>query len=145
MGHANAYNFINEHPDSINFGDLAVAMNDGVAESRVYIIDYPASNHNGAGTLSFADGHAEAQVAWMNAPRLPSRTGPCPRRAIAGQQGHDLSFKQGLRGREVTGNRNRRAWPSGIGLAGVRGFGECSAPLISFMLHRITFPCCCSG
>lgn len=70
MGHANAYNFINEHPDSINFGDLAVAMNDGVAESRVYIIDYPASNHNGAGTLSFADGHAEPRK-WMDTRTTP--------------------------------------------------------------------------
>ena len=70
MGHANAYNFINEHPDSINFGDLAVAMNDGVAESRVYIIDYPASNHNGAGTLSFADGHAEPRK-WLDTRTTP--------------------------------------------------------------------------
>ena len=53
MGTSNAYNFINEHPDSINFGDLAVAMNDGVEPTRIYIIDYPASNHNGAGTTLF--------------------------------------------------------------------------------------------
>ena len=29
MGPANAFVFVDEHPDSINFGDLAVAMNDG--------------------------------------------------------------------------------------------------------------------
>jgi prepilin-type N-terminal cleavage/methylation domain-containing protein/prepilin-type processing-associated H-X9-DG protein len=59
MGHSQAYVFIDEHPDSINFGDVAVAMNDGLPPQRIYIIDYPASTHNGAGGLSFADGHAE--------------------------------------------------------------------------------------
>ena len=70
MGHSNAYNFINEHPDSINFGDLAVAMNDGVAHTRIYIIDYPASNHNGAGTISFADGHVEPHK-WLDERTTP--------------------------------------------------------------------------
>jgi prepilin-type N-terminal cleavage/methylation domain-containing protein/prepilin-type processing-associated H-X9-DG protein len=59
MGHSQAFVFIDEHPDGINFGDFAVAMNDGLPPERTYIIDYPASNHNGAGGLSFADGHAE--------------------------------------------------------------------------------------
>jgi prepilin-type processing-associated H-X9-DG protein len=59
MGASKAYVFIDEHPDGINFGDFAVAMNDGVAPTRIYIIDYPASTHNGSGGLSFADGHAE--------------------------------------------------------------------------------------
>ena len=66
MGHSKAYVFIDEHPDSINYGDLAVAMNDGIAASRIYIIDYPASNHNRAGGLSFADGHAEIHK-WRDA------------------------------------------------------------------------------
>ena len=59
MGHTQAYVFIDEHPDSLNYGDFAVAMNDGVAPTRIYIVDVPASYHNGAGGLSFADGHAE--------------------------------------------------------------------------------------
>jgi prepilin-type N-terminal cleavage/methylation domain-containing protein len=59
MGAANAYVFIDEHPDSINFGDLAVAMNDGLDWERTYIIDYPASTHAGAGGLNYADGHGE--------------------------------------------------------------------------------------
>jgi prepilin-type N-terminal cleavage/methylation domain-containing protein/prepilin-type processing-associated H-X9-DG protein len=59
MGHSQAYVFIDEHPDSINFGDFAVAMNDGIPSTRTYIIDYPASHHNRAGGLSFADGHVE--------------------------------------------------------------------------------------
>jgi prepilin-type processing-associated H-X9-DG protein len=59
MGAALAYLLIDEHPDSINFGDFAVAMNDGAPDSAVMIIDVPASYHNGAGGISFADGHAE--------------------------------------------------------------------------------------
>jgi len=71
MGPARAYVFIDEHPDSINFGDFAVAMNDGISPTRVYIIDYPASNHNGAGGLSFADGHGEIHK-WVD-PRTKLR------------------------------------------------------------------------
>lgn len=59
MGASQAFVFIDEHPDSLNFADLAVAMNDGVPPASAYIIDYPASGHNRAGGLSFADGHAE--------------------------------------------------------------------------------------
>jgi prepilin-type N-terminal cleavage/methylation domain-containing protein/prepilin-type processing-associated H-X9-DG protein len=66
MGHSQAFVFIDEHPDGINYGDVAVAMNDGIAASRIYIIDYPASTHNGAGGLSFADGHAEVHR-WVDA------------------------------------------------------------------------------
>ncbi len=65
MGHSNAYNFITEHPDSINFGDLAVAMNDNISPKQIHIIDYPASNHNGSGTIAFADGHAETRK-WID-------------------------------------------------------------------------------
>lgn len=49
---------IDEHPDSINDAALAVEMVEpGASNGR--IIDYPASYHNGAAGLSFADGHAE--------------------------------------------------------------------------------------
>ncbi len=59
MGHSQAYVFIDEHPDSLNYGDFAATMCDGVAASRYHIIHYPSSSHNGSGGLSFADGHAE--------------------------------------------------------------------------------------
>jgi prepilin-type processing-associated H-X9-DG protein len=66
MSPSMAYVFIDEHPDSLNFGDFAVAMNDGAAASAIHIIDYPASTHNRAGGLSFADGHAEVHK-WVDA------------------------------------------------------------------------------
>jgi prepilin-type N-terminal cleavage/methylation domain-containing protein/prepilin-type processing-associated H-X9-DG protein len=61
-----AYVFIDEHPDSLNFGDFAVSMNDGAPAGSIHIIDYPASNHNRAGGMSFADGHAEVHK-WVDA------------------------------------------------------------------------------
>ncbi len=65
MGASEAYVFIDEHPDSLNFGDFAVAMNDGAPSASVHIIDYPASSHNKAGGLSFGDGHAEVHK-WVD-------------------------------------------------------------------------------
>lgn len=49
--------FIDEHEDSIDDGWFAVDMADRGAS--IIIGNYPASYHNGAGGLSFADGHAE--------------------------------------------------------------------------------------
>ena len=49
---------IDEHPDSINDAACAVQMApQGSRTAR--IIDFPASYHNGAAGLSFADGHSE--------------------------------------------------------------------------------------
>ena len=59
MGASQAYVFIDEHPDSLNYGDFAVTMNDGAPPAAIYLIDYPASSHGGAGGMSFGDGHAE--------------------------------------------------------------------------------------
>jgi prepilin-type N-terminal cleavage/methylation domain-containing protein/prepilin-type processing-associated H-X9-DG protein len=49
---------IDEHPDSINDAACAVQMAEPGARSA-QIIDFPASYHNGAAGLSFADGHSE--------------------------------------------------------------------------------------
>lgn len=65
MGASQAFVFIDEHPDSLNFGDFAVAMNDGVSPDAIHIIDYPASNHNRSGGMSFGDGHAEVHK-WVD-------------------------------------------------------------------------------
>ncbi len=57
---------LDERSDSINEGYFGVDMSntgtrDGNGASRPYwIIDYPASYHNGAARVSFADGHVEA-------------------------------------------------------------------------------------
>ena len=64
---SDAFIFIEEHPDSINDGYFQVNMN-----SQVYP-DVPGGNHAGAGTLSFADGHAEVRR-WVSPPPKVSRT-----------------------------------------------------------------------
>jgi prepilin-type N-terminal cleavage/methylation domain-containing protein/prepilin-type processing-associated H-X9-DG protein len=56
-GAANLYVLLDEHPDSINAGGFANMMITSLSAAK--IIDYPASYHNGAAGLSFADGHAE--------------------------------------------------------------------------------------
>jgi prepilin-type processing-associated H-X9-DG protein len=50
---ARLFVFIEEHPDSINDGHFQVNMSMRIFPS------VPGSNHDGAGTLSFADGHVE--------------------------------------------------------------------------------------
>jgi prepilin-type N-terminal cleavage/methylation domain-containing protein/prepilin-type processing-associated H-X9-DG protein len=68
-GAANLYVLLDEHPDSINAGGFANMMitSPGLAK----IIDYPASYHNGAAGLSFADGHAEVHKWKDSRTKLP--------------------------------------------------------------------------
>jgi len=72
------------HPESIFvfLDEHANSINDGYFVNRAYYtnwIDLPASYHNGAAGLSFADGHSETHK-WRNAltrqPVLPDRTIP---------------------------------------------------------------------
>jgi prepilin-type processing-associated H-X9-DG protein len=54
--------YVDEHPDSINDGAIAVPMkgNQGTdPPSAAFVIDVPAAYHNHACGFSFADGHAE--------------------------------------------------------------------------------------
>ncbi len=55
--------FIDEHEDSIDDGWFAVDMGD--RGPNTIIANYPGSYHNGAGGLSFADGHAEIHK-WLD-------------------------------------------------------------------------------
>lgn len=62
-GPASLYVLLDEHPDSINAGGFANQMVENEAQAR--IIDFPASYHNGAAGISFADGHAEIRK-WVD-------------------------------------------------------------------------------
>jgi prepilin-type N-terminal cleavage/methylation domain-containing protein/prepilin-type processing-associated H-X9-DG protein len=66
-GPANLFVFIDEHPDSINDGWMMFAdegaLDNGFGDGDWF--NLPASYHNGACSLSFADGHAETHL-WMN-------------------------------------------------------------------------------
>ena len=62
-GPSQLYVLLDEHPDSINAGGFANQMVETPGSAR--IIDYPASYHNGAAGLSFADGHSEIKK-WVD-------------------------------------------------------------------------------
>ena len=62
---------LDEHPDGINAGGFANMMVESPAAAR--IIDFPASFHNGAAGISFADAHAEIRK-WVD-----PRTRPAPK------------------------------------------------------------------
>jgi prepilin-type N-terminal cleavage/methylation domain-containing protein/prepilin-type processing-associated H-X9-DG protein len=62
-GPATLWVLMDEHPDSINAGGFANQMVESDASAR--IIDFPASYHNGAAGISFADGHAEIRK-WVD-------------------------------------------------------------------------------
>ncbi len=67
-GPAGTWVFIDEREDSINDGWFAVDMVNQGANTKW--VDVPASYHNRAGTLAFADGHAETKK-WIDARTNP--------------------------------------------------------------------------
>jgi prepilin-type processing-associated H-X9-DG protein len=61
--------FVDEHPGGINEGQFAIRLpNTGI------IVDVPASHHDRAGTVSFADGHTELH-AWQDNRTMPAFSG----------------------------------------------------------------------
>ena len=64
VGASQMYVLLDEHPDSINAGGYANQMVESASAAR--IIDYPASYHNRAAGITFADGHAEIKK-WLDA------------------------------------------------------------------------------
>jgi prepilin-type N-terminal cleavage/methylation domain-containing protein/prepilin-type processing-associated H-X9-DG protein len=67
-GPALTWVLLDEHPDSMNAGGFANMMVESPGAAR--IIDFPASFHNGAAGISFADGHAEIRK-WVDARTKP--------------------------------------------------------------------------
>ncbi|MCL4181201.1 MAG: type II secretion system GspH family protein [Verrucomicrobia bacterium] len=63
-----AWVFIDEREDSINDGLFQTDLVN--RDSAARIVDYPASYHNGAAGLSFADGHAEIRR-WVDPRTTP--------------------------------------------------------------------------
>ena len=64
-GPAMTWVLIDEHPDSINDGFFVIDMRPYPNPAAAALPDFPASYHNGAGGLSFADGHAEIKK-WLD-------------------------------------------------------------------------------
>jgi len=61
---------IDEHPDSMNDGFFVIDMRGYPNPAQAVLPDFPASYHNGAGGLSFADGHAEIRK-WVDGRTTP--------------------------------------------------------------------------
>lgn len=63
--------FLDERCDSINDGEWCTSMNGWPDKPQQWImIDFPGSYHNGAGGLSFADGHSEVHK-WLDPRTTP--------------------------------------------------------------------------
>src|SRR6266511_5184917 len=58
-GPAMTWVLIDEHPDSINDGFFCIDMRGYPNPAQAALPDFPASYHNRAGGLAFADGHSE--------------------------------------------------------------------------------------
>jgi prepilin-type N-terminal cleavage/methylation domain-containing protein/prepilin-type processing-associated H-X9-DG protein len=76
-GPSSTFVFLDEREDSINDGYFVVDMagypqgDSGTPNGgRLKIVDYPASYHNGAGGLAFADGHSEIRK-WLDGRTKP--------------------------------------------------------------------------
>jgi hypothetical protein len=67
---ADLFVVLDEHPDSINDPVFLADPQAGAAR----LLDFPASYHEGAAAISFADGHGELKV-WEPATRLAVRLG----------------------------------------------------------------------
>ena len=65
LGPSMTWILIDEHPGSINDAAFAVQMQQASTLSQARIIDFPASYHNGACGLAFADGHSEIKK-WVD-------------------------------------------------------------------------------
>ncbi|HTL56270.1 MAG TPA: prepilin-type N-terminal cleavage/methylation domain-containing protein [Candidatus Limnocylindrales bacterium] len=65
---AKTWILIDERQESINDGYFVVTMNQ--RDAGCYIVDYPASYHNGAGGLNFGDGHSEIRK-WLDVRTKP--------------------------------------------------------------------------
>jgi len=58
-GPANTWVIMDENPQTINDGLMAVAVPLNLESAVAKLVDYPASSHGRAGGMSFADGHSE--------------------------------------------------------------------------------------
>lgn len=89
-GPSSTWVFIDEHPDSINDGLFGVYMPNPSnlwPGGNAAWDDVPASYHNGAGSLSFADGHAEIRK-WKDVETKP----PIRKTSTAGGAGTGAGY-----------------------------------------------------
>jgi prepilin-type N-terminal cleavage/methylation domain-containing protein/prepilin-type processing-associated H-X9-DG protein len=69
-GPAHTFVLLDERPDSINDGYFVVQMNGYPNSAPPYLVDYPASYHDGGAGFAFADGHSEIHK-WRDPRTMP--------------------------------------------------------------------------
>jgi prepilin-type processing-associated H-X9-DG protein len=69
-GPSQTWVLIDEREDSINDGFWVLRMEGYPNLASTHMVDYPASYHNGAAGLSFADGHSEVKK-WLDGRTTP--------------------------------------------------------------------------
>lgn len=69
-GPSQTFVLLDEREDSINDGFWVLSMDGYPNIAQTKIVDYPASYHNGAGGISFADGHSEIRK-WVDGRTRP--------------------------------------------------------------------------
>jgi prepilin-type N-terminal cleavage/methylation domain-containing protein/prepilin-type processing-associated H-X9-DG protein len=67
---AGTFVILDERQDSINNAYFPIQMDGYPDPATTYIVDYPASYHNGAGGVAFADGHSEIHR-WRDGRTMP--------------------------------------------------------------------------
>jgi prepilin-type processing-associated H-X9-DG protein len=82
---------MDEHPDSIN--DAALAVECGLTGASDKMVDFPASFHNGACGIAFADGHSEIHK-WLDARTKPPVTGTLLALGVTQANNHDIDYLQ---------------------------------------------------
>jgi prepilin-type processing-associated H-X9-DG protein len=70
-GPADTITLLDEHPDSID--DSLFISRVGLSTGSAYWVNFPGMQHNGAATISFADGHAILKR-WLDARTMPPVT-----------------------------------------------------------------------
>jgi prepilin-type N-terminal cleavage/methylation domain-containing protein/prepilin-type processing-associated H-X9-DG protein len=106
-GASGTWIFIDEREDSINDGFWVTMMPGYPDLSQTRIIDYPASYHNGAAGISFADGHAEIKK-WIDPRTVPTleRNGTIPLN-VPSPNNKDVLWIQDRTTRPVNGSIQR--------------------------------------
>jgi prepilin-type N-terminal cleavage/methylation domain-containing protein/prepilin-type processing-associated H-X9-DG protein len=90
-GPSDLWVLMDEHPDSIN--DPSLAVETGLTGPATIIVDYPASYHNGACGIAFADGHSEIHK-WLDARTKPPISGTLLPLGVPSANNQDIAWLQ---------------------------------------------------
>lgn len=94
---------LDEREDSMNDGFWCTEMTGYPSLASTFIVDYPASYHNGAAGFSFADGHAEIKK-WLDPRTIPSlRKGQALPLNVSSPNNKDILWLQDRATRKLPG------------------------------------------